>query len=64
MTRILFSLYSEFWRTFLEADVGTDNVKMDLGEISCEVNYAYTELAQVRIQGWASVLQVLNLQFQ
>lgn len=30
---------------------------MDLREISCEVNYAYTELAEVRIQGWASVLR-------
>lgn len=37
-------------------DVRTDNVKTDLREISCEVNYAYTELAQVRIQVWAFVL--------
>lgn len=42
----------------------TDNVKMDLGKIRCEVNYAYTELAQVRIQEWAFVVHVLNMGFQ
>jgi hypothetical protein len=30
---------------------------MDLREISCDANYIYTELAQVRIQGWASALR-------